>query len=203
MVGWQGKCWWGWGCRKGGSLEEMRWKIGSHGAGGEAAGENMGRMEGGGNRPEEDEKQQPRGGCKAGMAPVPLLLRRHSRPARERLLFGQDAGHGISCWEGHIVLVELAGDIRAEGENEEQAGESPPRGAASSFSPFHTAGSSSPDFHLEQNTFAVVALGSGSSSAPKTSGIAGCDALSISLWSLDATWCGHRAGRPSPEDGDT
>lgn len=44
-VGGQGKCRWGWGCGKGGTLEETRRKIGSDGAGGEATGENMGRME--------------------------------------------------------------------------------------------------------------------------------------------------------------
>lgn len=101
------------------------------------------------------------------MAPIPLLLHQRSHPAWERLLSRQDAGHGIRCWEGHIILVELAGDIGAEGEDEEQAGESPLRGAASSFSPFPTARSSSPGFHREQNTLAIVALGSGSSSAPK------------------------------------
>lgn len=58
-----------------------------------------GRMEEGGNHPKEDEKKEPRGGCKADVAPVPVLLQWFSCPTWERLLSRQDAGHGISRWE--------------------------------------------------------------------------------------------------------
>lgn len=94
------------------------WEPGGDGsdrAGGEAAGENMGRMKGGGIHPKEDEEKDPRGDSKTGMAPVPPILRGRSRPAWEWLFSGQDAGQGISRWEGHVGPMELAEDVRNGG----------------------------------------------------------------------------------------
>lgn len=98
----------------------MRRKISRDGAGGKATGDNTGRMEEGGTPPGRMRRRNQE-------VPIPLLRWCHSHPTWEWLLSRQDAGHGISCREGLIILVELAGDIREEGEDEKQTGKTSPR----------------------------------------------------------------------------